>query len=169
LSLETGQQLDLRRIWVEQDIDDALAEAVAELSQVAFTVIADLTPNGANVTEWCKREACWNLMREQPWRPPSDLIAPPTAAPASAADPADGNGAVAALALDATGWLELSTWAKQTGHLTGWDRQFAYGLGVRLKRGQELSPKQVAQASRVLRSAVGAGFALGDANDKQMT
>lgn len=154
LSLETDQQLSLRTIWAEQDIDVALADAVADLSHVAFHVIAELTPNGANVTEWCKREACWNLMREQPWRAPSTLTA--TAMPMRSGG---GNGEVDALSLDAAGWLELSTWAKQTGHLTGWDRKFAYGLGVRLKRGQELSPKQTAQAERVLREALGAGFA----------
>ncbi len=40
---------------------------------MAYHVIAERAPSGANVTEWAKREQCWRLMREQPWDVPPSL------------------------------------------------------------------------------------------------
>lgn len=51
-----------KQIWSTQSIDDVLAEA---LTVIAEAVNEDITspPQGiSNVTEWCKRDACWDRL-----------------------------------------------------------------------------------------------------------
>jgi hypothetical protein len=68
----TSRRVDLGRIWREQDISEALAEA---LRRTALAVHPKLTtpPNGRNVTEWCKRPDCWSEVRELSVTLPRDL------------------------------------------------------------------------------------------------
>src|SRR5690554_6169119 len=69
LSYEVGKQVhggtfDLDRIWNEQDVSD---ETLLEALTIGEKVLAVLTSEHRpvqNVTEWAKREACWNVVRE---------------------------------------------------------------------------------------------------------
>jgi hypothetical protein len=166
LSHATGQRLDLAEIWARQDLDNDLRDAIASLSEVAFRVIVELTPGGANVTEWCKREQCWRVMKEQPWTVPVELERSLVAA-GRQNGPAHGttNGyaeddpLIAEMAaVGADGWLAVSNWAKETGNLQPWQRKIAYGIGVRMKRGRDPSYKQAVQAKRIIEAAAGRGF-----------
>lgn len=67
LSHASSQRIDLGRIWREQALDRAVEDAITDLSKLAWGVLVDDAPAGANVTEWAKREACWQRMREVPW------------------------------------------------------------------------------------------------------
>lgn len=54
--------IDFQRIWTSQDIGDVLSES---LTIIAKAVSDDITrpPTGvSNVTEWCKKEACWTRL-----------------------------------------------------------------------------------------------------------
>lgn len=54
-----GTNVDYRRIWSAQAIDDVLSEA---LVTIATALNEDITrpPQGiSNISEWCKREGCW--------------------------------------------------------------------------------------------------------------
>lgn len=157
LSHATGQQLDLDRIWQQQELDEPLRDALAELSHMVFELLtADDRPVG-NVTEWAKREECWDRLRKIPWKPlpgVEDLYSSPAAGAAS------GNGA-APVSLDGVpgdAFLAISSWAKETGNLTPWDRRFAYTIGLRLNREKSLTPKQAPHAERILSAARELGF-----------
>lgn len=57
--------LDFLRIWSEQSID-AVLESV--LSNISCTVNEDITrpPDGiSNISEWCKKEACWTRIQSR--------------------------------------------------------------------------------------------------------
>ena len=58
----TDQRLDLETIWREQTIGEILETVIAELSHGVHSIVAN-PPNGRNVTEWCKSEACWDAVQ----------------------------------------------------------------------------------------------------------
>lgn len=167
LSHATAQRVDLTGIWEGQIISTELQQAVSELSEVAFGVIAEKTPNGANVTEWCKREQCWRLMREQPWNVPrplqSLLVAMGPAASRSnlngdRSDVEDDPLVAEMAAIGGDGWLAIANWAKETSNLAPWQRKLAYDIGVRMKRGRDPSAKQAAQGKKIAATARELGF-----------
>src|SRR5271165_5414939 len=59
LAHETGQRLDLDRIWREQRIGLALTMAIDDLCGPVHAVITHPV-RVANVTEWAKRPECWS-------------------------------------------------------------------------------------------------------------
>jgi hypothetical protein len=54
--------IDLDKIWSKQDIDEPLALLLKKLAQIVWSHITNPTVSGTNVTQWCKREECWNLL-----------------------------------------------------------------------------------------------------------
>ena len=63
LAYRTSQQIDLDRIWLEQNISDALAEAIESTCYSVREALID-APGSGNITEWCKKPACWRRVRE---------------------------------------------------------------------------------------------------------
>jgi hypothetical protein len=173
LSHATAQRLDLDRIWLQQDLDEPLELAVAELSHLVYKHLAEDERPVANVTEWAKREECWTRLRAIPWQPPADmeeLLLPVGAAHRRPTEkdgdrPPDDPAAAAATSNGSTldgvsgdAFLAISSWAKETGNLSPWDRRFAYTIGVRLKRETPLTAKQIPNAERILAAAGDLGF-----------
>ena len=57
--------MDWQAIWNGQDIGDGLVQAIA---LVAREVHEDITqpPSGiSNISEWCKKEACWTRLQDR--------------------------------------------------------------------------------------------------------
>lgn len=54
-----GQELDFRRIWQQQVLSSSLAAQIEHIAHAMHLVITDPPPGVQNVTEWSKREACW--------------------------------------------------------------------------------------------------------------
>ena len=164
LSHATAQRVDLASIWERQGLDSALEQALVDLSHLAWRVLVEMAPPGANITEWAKQEKCWRTMREQSWEVPAALSAsfvalgPRTGdnggAPASIDDPVVAKCA----AVEPDDWFALSNWAKQTGNLQPWQRKLAFDIGVRIKRGRPPSAKQAQYGARILAEAERLGF-----------
>ncbi|MFE2300443.1 AIPR family protein [Streptomyces sp. NPDC059445] len=56
-------QIDLDEIWRTQDLPAWLRGAIPGLAgDIVRPLLVD-APGAANVTEWCKKEACWQLVR----------------------------------------------------------------------------------------------------------
>ena len=158
LARKTQQRIDLDRIWREQRLSVNLEEAIKAIS---VTVHAHIThpPNGANITEWCKKEDCWKRLTEVnvsiAEALTSELI------PIEHAYVSVDRGVhtpsedeqkliteVAAVQSDV--WFRISKWAKETENLQGWQRSIAYSLGRIVANGREPSIKQAIQAARIL-------------------
>lgn len=63
LSFKTAQRIDLERIWKEQSLTPAREREIVEVSKFVQKLIVN-PPGGANVGEWCKKEKCWQSIRE---------------------------------------------------------------------------------------------------------
>jgi hypothetical protein len=58
-----GQELDFRRIWLQQGIAPSLVAQLELIAHAMHLVITDPPAGVQNVTEWSKREACWERAR----------------------------------------------------------------------------------------------------------
>lgn len=56
--------LDLRGIWTKQDISLNLDKQLTHIAKAVFDVIVSPSQGVQNVTEWCKKELCWQWARE---------------------------------------------------------------------------------------------------------
>ncbi len=59
---------------------------------------------------------------------------------------------------DAESWFALSSWAKETGELSGWERRFAYSMGGAFSRDRTLSERQERVAQKIATKALELGF-----------
>lgn len=62
LSHTTEKCVDLSWIWRHQSIPPDLQQAIAIISRKVHQVVTN-PPDGRNVTEWCKKEACWQAVQ----------------------------------------------------------------------------------------------------------
>jgi hypothetical protein len=167
LAQTTKQRLDLERIWRDQYLSDATADAIAEISRVVNKIITQPS-GGTHVGEWTKKEACWARVSDADWSMPAALAAElvsakqhaktasgPSSGGAAAADP---EAAERVIAVAAETWFELSHWARETSSLEPWQRGLAYSLGRIAARGGEPSPKQAKHGIVILDEALALGF-----------
>lgn len=69
LSFEVGKQVrggtfDLDRIWTEQAVSEVSIKEIVDIGEKVLAVLTSDYRPVQNVTEWAKREACWNTVRE---------------------------------------------------------------------------------------------------------
>ncbi len=62
LSYKTEKRTDLNWIWKHQNIPPDLQQTITLISRKVYQVITN-PPDGRNVTEWCKKEACWQAIQ----------------------------------------------------------------------------------------------------------
>ena len=74
LAFATGHRLDLERIWRDQYVTDATADALAEISRSVKKIIAQPI-GGSNIGEFTKKESCWAHVAEADWALPAALAA----------------------------------------------------------------------------------------------
>lgn len=55
--------LDTKKIWDAQSISPTLTETVRIIAKYVHDSITNPTGKISNITEWCKREACWNQLK----------------------------------------------------------------------------------------------------------
>lgn len=58
------KELDLQSIWLRQSIPDIITNVLEQISEKVFYKITDPNRQTINVTQWCKREACWKCVQE---------------------------------------------------------------------------------------------------------
>lgn len=63
-----GMDLDLMNIWTRQNVPDAVANALTELSELVYDKLTDPQRGVENVTQWCKQEACWKSIQSIDYR-----------------------------------------------------------------------------------------------------
>ena len=68
-----GHELDLGKIWDRQQLPAVLLPVLAELAHQLSSVLLARDRTIENVTEWAKREACWNRVKELNVSLPADV------------------------------------------------------------------------------------------------
>jgi len=61
-----GKALDFRVIWTAQAISTALERQLAQVAKSVVAILTDTPPGIQNVTEWCKKELCWQKVAALP-------------------------------------------------------------------------------------------------------
>ena len=169
LSHKTAQRIDLERIWKEQGLTPALEAEIVAVSRFVQKLIVN-PPGGANVSEWCKKEKCWSLIRDYSYDLSSVLeselvsVARPSAVTASAPVSIDSLTEEEQALIDevaavsAETWFALSRWAKETKNFQPWQRSLLFSIGSLIGRGQKPSIKQATHAIKAYKAAFEKGF-----------
>lgn len=63
IKLYPDKMLDLQMIWNKQEISDVIDHQMVLITKVVYDEITDINRDTVNVTQWCKREACWNKVK----------------------------------------------------------------------------------------------------------
>lgn len=138
LSHHTAKRVDLDAIWTAQEISTTLATFLEVLGGLAHAHITT-PPGGQNVTEWCKKEACWNGFRDRALEIPADveaeLLSRDRAHAAGSSNVLEEQTSAAESELvnrvaeiPAQTWLDLSAWAKDAQTLQPWQRSLSFSL-----------------------------------------
>lgn len=168
ISFKTGQRIDLEQIWKEQALSDSLENEIIEVSKFVQHLIVN-PPGGANVGEWCKKEKCWQSIKEYDYKI-SDALS-------SELISIDSNGSTSTLknsieslteaelalvdevaAIPAATWFKLSKWAKDTQNLQPWQRSLLFSVGTLVSRERKPSIKQAVHALKVYKESKEKGF-----------
>jgi hypothetical protein len=175
LSLETGQRIDLDRIWKSQSVGPLVSQAIEIVSKVAHQAIVSADRLNQNVTEWCKQEECWLRFRQTrivipDLTPELTALAQGPEASAGAARVGGGEALperakaqemqaqIERLRIDL--WPALEAWVRQTGELKPWQATFAGNFGRKLKGGRRPTTMECREALSLLQEAQGRGFPL---------
>ena len=59
-----GQDLDLMLIWNRQSVPEQMGEILIALAELVLLKITDPSRKVANVTQWCKRNDCWEEVKK---------------------------------------------------------------------------------------------------------
>ena len=174
LSYKTAQRIDLDKIWQEQGLSEALEENITEISKIVHQQITN-PPGGANIGEWCKKQRCWDELKNTEYSLVSDLdqelIGIDRTTPVVSASstntqrsafnvPTEEENEVIgrATSITAKTWYSLSKWAKETGSFQGWQRSIVFSVGQAISRGKKPTYKQAVQALIVYDEAINKGF-----------
>jgi hypothetical protein len=165
LSHHTAQTIDLDRIWRAQVLPGELDEAIRIISKAAYDHLV-VGAQGGNVTEWAKRERCWEKFRicEIGISPGLLRTVVTQRKMAHGGDTAVLGGTADAEAyarirlVPADEWFAISGWAKDTGNLEPWQRGLAYSLGRLVAQNKQPSTKQVQQGGKILEESRRLGF-----------
>jgi hypothetical protein len=168
LSHHTAMRVDLEAIWATQTMPEALSKFVEIIVVHTHRHITN-PPGGQNITEWCKKEKCWEIFRDME-------IAIPAAVEAGLLSREQGNEGkkpeplggklspeeeeiIAKVAVvPADTWFGLSAWAKDTKNLKSWERSLSFSLGKLAGSAKRPSRKQADHGERILSEARRLGF-----------
>ena len=67
------RDLDLSGIWTRQTIPPPVQKVLVELSELVYDKLTDPSRDVENVTQWCKREGCWNSVQTIQYTLGSDI------------------------------------------------------------------------------------------------
>ena len=142
---------------------------IIEISRFVQRLIVN-PPGGANVGEWCKKEKCWQVIREYDYALSEELQSEllSVARPAASRQPITSSIESLtedeltlidqAAAVPAETWFALSRWAKETKNFQPWQRSLLFSVGALVSRGQKPSIKQATHSIKVYKEALNKGF-----------
>ena len=163
ISHHTNGHVNLDLIWQQQKPGKGLCETIEHVSHKVHEII--ITPPGSkNVTEWCKRPACWdtirNLQVDFPRSLQDDLLfTEPENNESIEPSPYEGQRLITQIVSMPTDiWLQIAAWGRETRKLDASQRRFASSFSLARRRSQSPSIKDAKQALWILEEAQRLGF-----------
>jgi hypothetical protein len=139
ISYRTAGRVDLRTVWQQQAVSQALADTMYEWMPVIYEEIIE-SALGRNVTEWCKKEDCWRNIQTLSVSVPEgfeDELAEGQPLP-NVGDSAgqrgenlssqDRENIARVMQVSAEEWLHICAWGSRTGCLKDWQTGIAASL-----------------------------------------
>ncbi|MDE7204362.1 MAG: AIPR family protein [Lachnospiraceae bacterium] len=172
LSHKTAQRIDLNKIWKEQALSETLESEIVKVARIVQHFIIN-PPNNANISEYCKRKACWEGLLGLEYNLPEELEREFMSKESEGNLLSTSQTALLLLneatdeenelinqisSIPADVWLAISKWAKETNNLQPWQRSIAFSIGTLLRRGKKPSVKQARQADIILMEAKRKGY-----------
>ena len=68
-----GMDFDLIHIWNKQEVPENVANILIDISEKVFYKITDPNRRVINVTQWCKRNECWDAVKNMNYSLPRDI------------------------------------------------------------------------------------------------
>lgn len=166
LSHRTGGRLQLREIWQQQAISATLEQLMRRWSHEVSQCI-QVSAAGRNVTEWCKKEACWTAVRGLNLSLTAPV--PPEWGERTAAADVDTDksaagdvhaAAAACMQLPSEAWHALHHWGRRSGSLPEWQCGLALTLSSYASGNWQKTPsrKQAKHGIAIIECARTAGF-----------
>ena len=169
ISNATSQRIDLLRIWREQALSENLRITIAEISHDVHRLIIN-PPTAQNITEWCKSDKCWEIVRTNASRAALLRIRDELLDTAATRD--EQRRAISDISLEhvdnlrrvvgvsSENWRMLSSWATETGSLAPAERQTALRIAKAIDKGHQIKPAEAQRAVEILNRAGELGFPL---------
>ncbi len=63
LCADMGKSFNFMKVWETQDITDVMRDAIEITAKAVFDSIMTPTVGISNISEWCKKEACWDRLQ----------------------------------------------------------------------------------------------------------
>ena len=167
---KSAQRVDLEAIWDLQALSEPMRKTIEQVSHSIFELISS-PPGQQNVTEYCKKEACWKAVRdlsfELSYEFRQELLelggaghkknsVEPTARDGGNADDEDRLDRVAKIVAEE--WFAIANWAKVTNNLQPWQRSLSFSLGRLASNDRKPSVKQARQGEILREKALELGF-----------
>lgn len=175
LSNKTAQKIDLETIWKNQSLSMVLKGEIVKVSRIVHNYIVN-PPDGANISEWCKKKKCWDgLLNEADYTLNDDLAREMIDEDCrnevimhTKSSESDMNMITfeeqevinEVYAVEAGVWFGISKWARDTKNLEVWQRSLAFSLGTLKGRQKKPSYKQAIQGQKIYKIAKEKGFAV---------
>ena len=164
ISYKTAQRIDLQKIWKNQCTSEAFDKMAESTANAVYNYLTE-TCSGINTTQWCKKEKCWNEIKESLNIPLNkglnseilDKAKPKNAGIDAPNDPEkDLISDIAEISADI--WFTVASWGKETGNLPGYQCGIAGTLGKYVGWSKAPSVKQAKQGIKILSAAFDKGF-----------
>ena len=63
LCADMSKSFDFMKVWETQDITEEMRDAIEIAAKIAFDSIMTPIAGISNISEWCKKEACWDRLQ----------------------------------------------------------------------------------------------------------
>ena len=167
ISFKTGQRIDLTKIWKTQSTTEAFDNMAETVSNAIYKYLVD-TCAGINTTQWCKKEQCWDKVKELNIPVNSGIademksVGKPKPTGLDTLNNPETKLIQDIYSVSADYWFSIAAWGKETGNLAGYQCGISRTLGMNVGWNKEPSIKQARQAIKILNVAYGKGFIVDD-------
>ncbi|UUX93185.1 AIPR family protein [Methanoplanus endosymbiosus] len=153
----TGHKINLRKIWNEQDLRPELKDELSELIHEVREVITN-PPGGRNVTEWCKKEECWQVLLKSGITLSHDLSDALVSDSTEENERDDYGKYDYILSLPPEIWSVIADWSREKGYLMPEERNTAGIMRTAGRKNRKPSEKELENAVSVIKKAEFNGF-----------
>lgn len=138
---QSESRIDLDKIWQKQAAGEPVLDALEAMSHTVDQHIRDTT---LNITEYCKKQECWERLKAKEYVLPSEIAGEYVTGDKGTAYSTDLQSEKEAIAFctntGSQSWFELARWLKERNFLAPKARSQCFNMGRKLGRDEKPSP-----------------------------